>query len=105
MKQLRLTDDARADLVDIHRYTVEKFGKEQAQRYQSLLQAGFKALRRHPEIGFAVDDVRAGFRCFQIEVHRVFYTLTKDSINVLAILHESQLPTRHLAGRPKPDEA
>lgn len=104
MKRIHLTDDARADLLDIRRYTAQKFGSKQARQYHVLLEQGLKLLRRHPEIGFTVDDLKAGYRCFKIEYHRVFYALGKDSINVLAILHESRLPARHISQRTVQDE-
>jgi len=39
----------------------------------------------------------------QVEHHRVFYRLTDTHIIVFAILHESQLPIRHLSQRKRID--
>ena len=51
MMTLRLTDDARRDLSDIRSYTRREFGAHQAALYMGRLGEGFKALRRHPDIG------------------------------------------------------
>jgi len=63
------------------------------------LAEGFKALLRHPEIGFPADHLKPGFRCFRVQHHAVFYTQDGEVIAVVAVLHESQLPTRHLEQR------
>lgn len=99
MMTLRLTDDARRDLADIRAYTRLEFGARQAALYMSRLGEGFKALRRHPELGFPVDHLKAGFRCFRVQHHAIFYVQTGEVIAVVAILHESQLPSRHLEQR------
>ncbi|MEM9422331.1 MAG: type II toxin-antitoxin system RelE/ParE family toxin [Pseudomonadota bacterium] len=99
MKPIRLTKDAQQDLKNIQDYTRGEFGREQTKRYMRHLREGFKHIRRHPEIGFPIDHLKTGYRCFAIEYHKVFYTLTDESIAVVAVLHESQLPMRHLKQR------
>ena len=93
--KLRLTDDARADLSSIRGYTKREFGVEQTKQYMSQLRSGFKTLRQHPEIGYSIDHLKLGYRCFQIGHHRIFYTMRDDAIIVVAVLHDSQLPKRH----------
>lgn len=99
MMTLRLTDDARRDLSGIRSYTRREFGARQAKVYMDRLREGFKALRRHPDIGFPIDHLKPGFRCFRIQHHAIFYTLAAEIIAVVAVLHESQLPMRHLEQR------
>ena len=99
MKTLRLTNDALLDLNDIRTYTRRKFGAKQAKAYMARIRQGFKTLRSHPEIGYQIDDLKLGYRCFQIEYHRLFYRLDDNVIAVIAVLHESQLPKRHLSQR------
>ncbi|MGA1341575.1 MAG: type II toxin-antitoxin system RelE/ParE family toxin [Hyphomonas sp.] len=99
MTSLRVTDDARRDLSDIRTYTRREFGARQAAGYMSRLGEGFKALRRNPEIGFPIDQLKPGFRCFRVQHHAIFYTQVDEVIAVVAVLHESQLPTRHLERR------
>lgn len=100
---LRLTEDAQADLKEIIAYSRKNFGAAQASRYRDGLADGLKSLRRFPEIGAPLDEIRPGYRCFQIALHRVFYRVEGEIIAVIAILHESQLPKLHLARRE--DEA
>ncbi len=99
MMTLRLTDDARRDLSDIRTYTRREFGARQAALYMSRLGEGFKALRSLPDIGFPIDHLKPGFRCFRIQHHAIFYAHAGEIIAVVAVLHESQLPMRHLEQR------
>lgn len=97
--KLRLTSDAQADLKAIRAYSRRKFGEAQTVRYMAQLREGLKTLRRHPELGYCIDEIRNGFCCLTVSHHRVFYSLDIAVIPVVAILHESQLPKRHLAWR------
>lgn len=96
---LRITEEAQRDLSEIRIYTRRAFGARQASLYMGRLKDGFKALRRHPDIGFAIDHLKPGFRCFRVQHHAIFYVQVDEGIAVTAILHESQLPARHLDQR------
>ncbi len=99
MYTLKLTKDARADLSGIRRYTIKQFGERQYQLYRSRLETGLQHLTEHPELGFEIDELAAGYRCFAVQHHRIFYRIDRKAIYVVAILHESQLPRRYLAQR------
>jgi len=99
MTTLRITEDAQRDLSDIRNYTRHEFGARQASLYMGRLKEGFKALQRHPDIGFPIDHLKPGFRCFRVQHYAIFYVQTGEIIAVVAVLHESQLPTRHLEQR------
>lgn len=99
MTTLRITEDAQRDLSDIRTYTRREFGARQTSLYMARLKEGFKALRRHPDIGFPIEHLKPGFRCFRVQHHAVFYVQVDEVIAVVAILHEGQLPTRHLDQR------
>ena len=98
--KLRLTKAARADLANIRYYTRKEHSPAQTKKYISLLRTGFKTLQDHPEIGYSINHLLEGHRCFQIKYHRVFYCLSDTHIIVKAILHEAQSPQRHLSQRP-----
>lgn len=100
MLTLRITEDAQRDLTDIRDYTRRAFGARQASLYMASMKEGFKTLRRHPDIGFPIDHPKPGYRCFRVQHHAIFYRKADDVIAVVAILHESQLPARHLEQRP-----
>lgn len=99
LMKLRITDAAKTDLKDIRQYTRRDYGADQVRVYMGHLNQGFKTLLHHPEIGFAVGDLKKGYRCFRVQYHSIYYKFEDDTISVVAVLHESQLPKRHLEQR------
>jgi len=94
-----LIDAAKADLTDIRSYTRREHGDEQAKGYMAELRQGFKTLRTNSEIGYSIEHIRKHYRCFQVKRHRIIYRLKDEEIVVIAVLHERQLPLRHIAQR------
>lgn len=96
---LRLITAAKADLTQIRDYTRREHGAAQAKVYMSALRASFKTLQTNPEIGFSIDHIREGYRCYAVKHHRIFYRIADANIIIAAVLHERQLPLRHLTQR------
>ena len=55
MPDFRLTKKAMDDLRSIARYTQEKWGRDQRNRYLYMLDAGFNTIAQQPEIGATCD--------------------------------------------------
>src|SRR5438093_6597059 len=62
MAKYRLTDRARADLIDIFDFTEEKFGAYQAEAYYAGLIRTFELLADFPRIGQPFDELAVGYR-------------------------------------------
>jgi toxin ParE1/3/4 len=90
MAEFRLTDRARADLIDIYDFTESKFGAYQADAYYSGLIRSFGLLADFPRIGQPVDELAAGYRRFSFQSHLIFYTVQHDSIEIRAVVHSAQ---------------
>ncbi|QQD18216.1 type II toxin-antitoxin system RelE/ParE family toxin [Spongiibacter nanhainus] len=70
MRPFLLTAVARKDIIDIGRYTTEKWGKRQRDKYLKQLDDAFKMLARQPEIGRDADDVKPGYKKFSQKPQR-----------------------------------
>jgi toxin ParE1/3/4 len=91
--RLRITAEARAHLLAIRRYTILKFGMTQARQYRNRLESAFVTLLEHPEAGIeAPHDLGRDIRILNVTRHRIFYRVDGQTVAVLAILHERQLP-------------
>ena len=86
MAEFRLSERARADLIDIYAFTVANFGVYQADAYYAGLERIFGLLADFPLIGPAVDELAAGHRRFRFQSHLIFYTAEADHIVIRAIL-------------------
>ena len=90
MRPFLLTSAARKDIVDIGRFTAEKWGKRQRDKYLKQLDDSFKLLARQPEIGCDADDIKLGYKKFSQGSHIIFYRAgTESKIVVIRILHTS----------------
>ena len=96
MARVFLRPKALKDLEDIWHYTFETWGEEQADQYILDLNDGFERLAIHPEKGRACDDIREGYRKYDIGRHIVFYRQIKKGIEIVRILHPRMDPERHL---------
>jgi toxin ParE1/3/4 len=94
MAEYRLTDRARADLLDIYDFTEGKFGAYQAEAYYAGLVRSFGLLADFPRIGQAVDELALGYRRFRFQSHLIF--LHRPARSRRNPRHRSQRP-RHQA--------
>jgi toxin ParE1/3/4 len=90
MAEYRLTDRARADLIDIYDFTESKFGAYQADAYYAGLVRSFGLLADFPRIGQQVDELALGYRRFRFQSHLIFYTAQPDHVEIRAIIHSAQ---------------
>ncbi|GFO54776.1 plasmid stabilization protein ParE [Geomonas sp. Red276] len=90
MAGFSLTKKAVTDLKDIGRYTEKKWGRDQRNRYLSMLDTCFQQLAKHPEIGKDSGYIREGYRKLVAGSHLIFYRQFSDgSVQVVRILHKS----------------
>lgn len=87
MSRYELATGAVADWLEIVRYTKQKWGQTQAQRYREELDLALQQLGLAPSRGRSRETIAAGLRSFPVAQHIAFYIERKDRIIVLRILH------------------
>lgn len=96
MREVVLRPDAEADIEDATDYTIDCWGLEQALAYVSELRLAIESLTttalRHP----LYDTVHPGLRRKRSGMHHIYYLASKDSVEVLNILHVQRDPGLHL---------
>ena len=92
----KLRQTARADLKEIGRYTLKYHGKIQLDKYLNDFKERFELLGDNPCFGRPRDDIKAGYHSSDCGVYVVFYLIQKEYVEILAILHKSMIPERHL---------
>lgn len=98
MPEYRLSRLALADLKSIGRYTVQRWGPDQADRYLDDLRRIFDLLAANPTLGRSCNHIRRGYRRMEHGRHVIFYRKRtgKGGIDVIRILHEHMLTSGHL---------
>ncbi len=87
---------AESDFKNIWRYSYKNYGEQQADKYYDELICGVETIKENPNIGVACDYIRAGYRQYKINEHYIFYRLSKNTIHIIRVLHESMKAVKHL---------
>lgn len=96
MRKTHVQTLAQQDLKNNWIYSFKNWGEELADCYFDQLNAAFALIAENPELGFACDYIRKGYRQFNINRHLVFYRVTVTKIHIVRVLHDSMNYTSHL---------
>jgi len=90
MATFRLTQQAKADLISIARYTQNEWGTAQRNIYLQDMDNRFHELSVNPLMGKACSEIREGFSKFPQGKHVIFYKpISTEEILIVRILHQS----------------
>jgi toxin ParE1/3/4 len=91
-----LSPRARSDIREIGRYTLERWGIDQAEVYVRMIGDAVASVADDPRRGRSCDDVRAGYFKFAVGSHVIFYRRVGADIDVVRVLHGRMDFGRHL---------
>lgn len=91
-----VTRKAAADLVDIARFTAERWDDDQARVYITGIVEAFERLGLRPQSGAACPDLARGLRRMLHREHVIYFKRWRGGVLIARVLHKSQLPSRHL---------
>ena len=84
-KKLRITAAADADIESIGNFTFNSWGLEKEYYYLEKIYAALDIISNLPEIGKARDDVKKGYRAYDIGEYLIFYRILSEHIDILGI--------------------
>ena len=94
--RVRYTKRAEADIVAIGIYTLNEWGPEQWEVYGALLEATCeRILPEHHSFAPSVPEREGLFR-WRCERHVIYFRRLRGSLQIVRILHEKMLPSKHL---------
>lgn len=76
-------------------YSLDQWGAQQTDRYIDDLVEAFAFLAHSPKAGTACDNIRLGYRRYPVIRHIVYYRMTDYGIEIMRILHDRMLASRH----------
>lgn len=88
-RTFRLTARAKAEVLDIYLYGMERFGPNQADRYLDALEHCFDTISVYPRIGRLASALGAGVRRHEHGSHVILYREERDGVLILAVVHGS----------------
>ena len=90
--KLRLSSRARKDLDSIFSYSATHFGEAKAIAYVDDIITALEQLTRFPRSGHRSHQLPPNRRALNVQSHYAIYAIEDDTIHVLRLLHERQLP-------------
>ncbi|MDL2263607.1 type II toxin-antitoxin system RelE/ParE family toxin [Synergistaceae bacterium OttesenSCG-928-I11] len=97
MRKIVLSAEARQDIKEIARYTVRRWGKDQAEKYLEGLREQIKFIQNMPAAGSdRSQELGSPFFSFPVDRHVVYYLYDEQQVSVIAILHQAMSPKIHL---------
>jgi toxin ParE1/3/4 len=95
--KFHLTAKARAELIEIAKYTQENWGVKQRNTYLEQLDKTFHTIAQNPKKGRNCDYIRAGYRKILVGRHIIFYRqFNAKEIQIVSILHDAMDVESHL---------
>ena len=90
-------------LKEIWRYTVDRWGEQQAEKYIYQLEKKFKDLVTTPSLGRSRPDIQKGYRSLPEGKNIIFYRVADEFIEIIGIPHANMDVETHLL-REQSDE-
>lgn len=89
-KKYRISEKAISDLEKIWYYTLNKWSREQADRYHKLIIDEIEYIVDNLDLSRDIDHVRTGYRMTKVKSHLIFIKKSKDGIpEIIRILHQN----------------
>lgn len=86
----RISRPASRDIRRIFAFSLERFGRPQAERYASEMKQTFELLATRPMIGRDRSDIRPSVRTFPCVSHVVVYQVLDDGVRILRVRHAGE---------------
>lgn len=91
-----LTQLAEQDVENIAKYTLEKFGFQQAEKYILGLHLALDTLTEYPTMGSSQHHIKINSRRYVYRSHSIYYAPQNDKIVIFRILGPGEDPLTQL---------
>ena len=102
MKKWRLTGKAKRDISNIRRFTLDQWGDKKTKEYLNNLYEKIRLVAEHPSIGIDCSkslNLDREIRSVLYVSHIIYYAVSETHISVVAVLHQSMVPKKHLLSK------
>jgi toxin ParE1/3/4 len=90
MKQLIVSDEAKASLREIRAYSEQNWGRQPGVGYVDRIIQAFSTLMVRPGRGARRDAILPGLRRLNVRSHAIYYVEREASIFIVCVLHQRQ---------------
>jgi toxin ParE1/3/4 len=89
MREIRISEAAESDFINIWATTFDKWGMDQADRYLDDIDRSLKSLAENPFLGPECSELLIGARRLLTGRHLAFYEVSEAANYVIRVLHQS----------------
>ncbi len=86
MATYKLTEEAKAALIRIYHYGVQRFGETQADEYFAAFFDRFEDIAKTPYLYPSADDIRKGYRKSVCGSDTIYYQIENDIVEIIDII-------------------
>ena len=91
MANYKLSNLAKEDLIRIHRYGIQRFGVNQADKYFETFFEYFEIIAKQPYSFESVEFLKKGYRCCVFGSDSIYYKIHNDVVEIMAIMGSQDL--------------
>ena len=91
MANYKISNLAKEDLIRIHRFGVEKFGMNQADKYFDSFFENFDIIAESPFSFESVDYIKTGYRRCVCGSDSIYYKINNTTVEIMAIIGKQDL--------------
>ena len=91
MAKYKLSNEAKNDLIRIHRYGIEKFGIAQADKYFESFFEYFDIIAERPFSFESVDYIKKGYRRCGCGIDSIYYKINENIVEIMVIVGRQEL--------------
>lgn len=91
MNNYKLSNTAKADLIRIYHFGVEKFGIQQAELYYNSFFEYFEIIAQRPFSFESVDFIKKGYRRCVCGSDSIYYKLNNNVVEIMTIIGRQDL--------------
>ncbi len=99
MQSYKITEDAKVDLIEIAHYTLNKWGKDTFIKYRNGLEKAFNAIAKQTSIKKIFSEKLSDVFVKKYKHHYIFYINQKNTVIIIAVIHEKRDILSHLTRR------
>ena len=86
MSNVRLSNQAKEDLIRIYRYGLARFGQHQADTYFEELYGKFESIAQRPKSFESINHIKEGYRRCVCGANSIFFKESKNFVDIMAIV-------------------
>ena len=91
MTKYKLSNEAKNDLIRIHRYGTKKFGMRQADKYFETFFEYFDIIAKRPYSFESVAYIKEGYRRCVCGSDSIYYKINNNTIDIMTIIGKQDL--------------